>query len=427
MGNKRNSDFRIGIFFAQPAICRLPIFMRGMKGNGTTVKIKTAGEMDAYSIVVHSHLKWDWVWQRPQQFISRFSRKHRVLFVESPDFQDDLANTRLDLREVNDFPKINVLQTILPAGRRSDTAWIDKERRRVVRSVLNGPLGQSFSSIVQWFYDPMAVTAFAGQLDEELIIYDCMDELSLFRGAPPELIRRERELLAVADVVFAGGPKIWQAKRDLNANCFCYGCGVDAQHFARASEPELHVPHDITGLPRPVFGYIGVVDERIDYELLAHLANSTKGSVVMVGPSTKVDPASFPRRENLHWLGGRDYSELPRYAKGFDVCLMPFAMNEATRFINPTKALEYMATGRPIVSTPVEDVVTQFGDAIIIAKNVPAFTNACERAAAHPESRRIERGLALARRNSWESIVACLGQHIEEALRSRRALNMSAA
>jgi len=147
----------------------------------------------------------------------------------------------------------------------------------------------------------------------------------------------------------------------------------------------------------------------------------------MVGPWTKVDSGSFPRRDNLHWLGGRDYSDLPRYAKGFDVCMMPFAVNEATRFINPTKALEYMATGRPIVSAPVEDVVAQFSDVVTIAENVPAFANACERAAVQPDARRIERGVALAQRNSWESIVACLEQHIEEALRSRRALSVNAA
>jgi glycosyltransferase involved in cell wall biosynthesis len=293
--------------------------------------------------------------------------------------------------------------------------------------MLSGPLGQSFTPMVQWFYDPMAVTGFAGQLDEQLIVYDCMDELSLFRGAPAELVRRERELLAVADVVFAGGPKIWEAKRKLNANCFCYGCGVDAKHFGRACDPTLQVPHDLVGLPGPVFGYIGVVDERIDYELLASLADSTQGSVVMVGPFTKVDPASFPKRDNLHWLGGRDYSDLPRYAKGFDVCIMPFAMNEATRFINPTKTLEYMATKRPIVSTPVEDVVGQFSDVVTIAEDASAFANACERAAVQPGFGRLERGFALAQRNSWESIVARLEQHIEEALRSRRALNVSAA
>ena len=401
--------------------------MREMERNGTTRRLSSVLEVDRYSIVVHSHLKWDWVWQRPQQFLSRLSRKHRVLFVENPDASDASHATRVDLREVSDFPNINVLQIRIPANRASDTPWVDKERRRVVQSTLSGPLGQSFSSIVQWFYDPMAVTGFAGQLDEQLIVYDCMDELSLFRGAPPELVRRERELLAVADLVFAGGPKIWQAKRELNANCFCYGCGVDAKHFGDACNPELRLPIEMADLPRPIFGYIGVVDERIDYKLLEHLADCTRGSVVMVGPWTKVDSGSFPRRDNLHWLGGRDYSDLPRYAKGFDVCMMPFAVNEATRFINPTKALEYMATGRPIVSAPVEDVVAQFSDVVTIAENVPAFANACERAAVQPDARRIERGVALAQRNSWESIVACLEQHIEEALRSRRALSVNAA
>jgi glycosyltransferase involved in cell wall biosynthesis len=401
--------------------------MRAMEGKENAKRLGRMHELDRYSIVVHSHLKWDWVWQRPQQFLSRLSRKHRVLFIEAPDAHDDVHVTHVDLREVSDFPNINVFQIKIPANRRSDSAWIDKERRRVVQSLLSGPLGQSFTSIVQWFYDPMAVTGFAGQLNEQLIVYDCMDELSLFRGAPPELVRRERELLAVADVVFAGGPKISQAKRELNANCFCYGCGVDAGHFGEACNTDLHVPHDLADLPRPIFGYIGVVDERIDYELLERLADFTKGSVVMIGPSTKVDPASFPRRENLYWLGGRDYSDLPGYAKGFGVCIMPFAMNEATRFINPTKSLEYMATGRPIVSTPVEDVVAQFSDVIVIAEDARAFTSACERAAMQPDSQRIKRGLELAQRNSWESIVARLEQHIEEALRSRRALNVSAA
>ena len=401
--------------------------MGKMEANSTTEDVSNLLESDAYSIVVHSHLKWDWVWQRPQQFLSRLSGNHRVLFVEGPDACDTAHVTQVDLREVTDFPNINVLQIKIPAKRQNDTAWIDKERRRVVQSFLSGPLGQSFISIVQWFYDPMAVTAFAGQLDEQLIVYDCMDELSLFRGAPPELVRRERELLALADVVFAGGPKIWRAKRELNPNCFCYGCGVDAKHFAEACDPKLHVPHELAGLPRPVFGYIGVVDERIDYELLACLADSTQGSVVMIGPSTKIEPAALPRRGNLHWLGPRDYSELPRHAKGFDVCIMPFAMNEATRFINPTKALEYMATGRPIVSTPVEDVVAQFSDVITIAKDVASFANACERVAIQPDSWRIERGLVLAQQNSWESIVARLRQHIEEALRSRRALSVNAA
>jgi glycosyltransferase involved in cell wall biosynthesis len=386
-----------------------------------------ADKIDSYPILAHSHLAWDWVWQRPQQFLSRLSRTHRVLFIESPMPGNDARTTQVTMRESPDFPNIVVLQVKVPPTRWSDGSWVDKERRRVVQSLLAGPLGRNFAAPVQWFYDPMAVTAFAGHLEERAIVYDCMDELSLFRGAPLELVRRERELLAVADVVFAGGPKIWKAKRLLNQNCFCFGCGVDEKHFGRARDGELALPPDIADLPRPIFGYIGVVDERVDYELLAQLADAASGSVVMIGPWTKVDPATFPRRENLHWFGGRDYAELPAYAKAFDVCLMPFAMNEATRFINPTKALEYMATGKPIVATPVEDVVSQFNEIVMIAHEPDEFVAACQSVAAHPPRGRIERGLALVRRSSWESIVAKLEEHIADVLATKRALSIDAA
>src|SRR3954465_1299572 len=255
-----------------------------------------------YPIIVHSHLGWDWVWQRPQQFLSRLSKTHPVLFIEGPCPTDEVQTPKATLREISDYPNIVVLQMQMPASRWNDGGWIDKERRHLVQTLLAGPLGRRFESPVQWFYDPMAVTAFAGHLNERAIVYDCMDELSLFRGAPPELVRRERELLAVADVVFAGGPKMWRAKKEYNANCFCFGCGVDAKHFATAREAELSLPSDLSGIGHPIYGYVGVVDERIDYDLVAALADHGGGDVVMVGPTTKVDPASLPQRPNLHWL-----------------------------------------------------------------------------------------------------------------------------
>lgn len=380
-----------------------------------------------YPIIVHSHLGWDWVWQRPQQFLSRLSQTHRVLFVEPPILTPELQESETSVREASGFPNVTLLQMKVPAARGQDLAWLDRERRRRLEAQLAGSLGKDFAAPVQWFYDPMAVTAFAGHLHERAIVYDCMDELSLFRGAPPELVRREAELLALADVVFAGGPKIWEAKRQLNPNCFSFGCGVENDHFGRALDPDLTLPPEVADLPRPIFGYIGVVDERIDYELLGKLADATSGSVVMVGPSTKVDPQTFPRRENLHWLGGRDYAQLPAYAKSFTVCLMPFAMNDATRFINPTKALEYMATGRPIVSTPVPDVVRQFADVVVLANDHEGFISVCKRCAAHPERARIERGIALAAGNSWESIVLQLERHIADALAPDRTPEISAA
>jgi glycosyltransferase involved in cell wall biosynthesis len=382
----------------------------------------------SFPIIVHSHLGWDWVWQRPQQFHSRLSKRHRILFVEGPVPQPGLEAARVSLREVADYPNIVVLQMAMPQHRWQDGAWVDKERRRLVQSVLNGPLGADFADPVQWFYDPMAVTSFAGHLGETAIVYDCMDQLSQFRGAPSELVRRERELLAIADVVFAGGPKICEEKRPQNANCYSIGCGVDAAHFAKAKDPRTPVPPDVADLPGPVFGYIGVVDERLDYELIATVADGNRdGSVVMVGPWTKVDRATFPERPNLHWLGARDYSELPAYAKRFDVCLMPFALNDATEFINPTKALEYMATGRPIVATPIEDVVRQFEDVVKVVATPDAFVAACHRAAECPNRVGVRRGLKLAARNSWESIVEKLEAHVLDIINSERSIATDAA
>ena len=381
-----------------------------------------------FPIIVHSHLGWDWVWQRPQQFHSRLSERHKILFVEGPVAREGLAAARVSLREVADYPNIVVLQMEMPAERWNDGAWVDKERRRLVESVLAGPLGADFQDPVQWFYDPMAVTAFAGHLNERAIVYDCMDQLSKFRGAPAELVRRERELLAIADVVFAGGPKIWQDKLNHNANCYCFGCGVDVEHFGKAVHASTIVPEEIAHLPKPIYGYIGVVDERIDYDLVATLAEKNAGgSVVMIGPWTKVDPVTFPRRDNLHWLGQHDYGQLPAYAKGFDVCLMPFALNEATEFINPTKALEYMATGRPIVSTAIEDVILQFEDVVKVARTHEDFVARCERAAARPNPLAVRRGLKLAKANSWESIVSQLEGHVLDILNNRRSMASDAA
>ncbi|MFN2475655.1 MAG: glycosyltransferase, partial [Chthoniobacterales bacterium] len=372
---------------------------------------------------------WDWVWQRPQQFHSRLSKRHPVLFVEGPLVSDQITASRIRLREVSDYPNVVVLQMELPASRFwTEHAWVDAERRRLLQSVLDGPLGRSFENPVQWFYDPMAVTAFLGHMDESAVVYDCMDELSQFAAAPPELVRRERELLNAADVVFAGGPKMAKSKKRLNSNCYSFGCGVDIKHFGKARHAATKIPADVAEFTGPVLGYVGVVDERLDYELLGKLADHNAAwNIAVVGPHTKVDPAHFPKRANLHFLGGRDYSRLPAYAKAFDVCMMPFAKNEATEFINPTKALEYMATGTPIVSTDIEDVVLQFSDIVSIATNHDEFIAACDASIVEPRARQIEAGLKMAKNNSWESIVAQLEKHVADVLRMKEPVASSSA
>lgn len=375
-----------------------------------------------YPIVVHSHLRWDWVWQRPQQFLSRFAKTNPILFVEGPHVIDENIEPRYVWRRLKEWPNVVVMHTEFPSARwgAEYAAMIDVERYRLLRQALDGPLKGEFDNPVQWFYDPMAAPSFVGRLNERAVVYDCMDELSQFKGAPPELIDRERMLLANADVVFAGGRKMWESKSRFNKNCHFYGCGVDVPHFSTAREATTPIPADIATLRNPILGYFGVVDERLDYELLAKLADADPNcDICMVGPVCKVDPAALPQRPNLHWLGGRNYADLPAYARAFDVCMMPFAMNEATEFINPTKALEYMATATPIVSSPVPDVVSNFSSVVQIADTHEEFIAQCRRALACPDQSAIERGVVMASENTWEAIVDKMKNHVVDAITLR--------
>lgn len=377
------------------------------------------GEAD-FSLLVHCHLCWDWVWQRPQQFLSRLSRRHPVLFVETIGPDPQLAAPLARFHIPSDSPNITVLRLQFPAWRWADGAYVDRERRRLVQEFLAGPVAGKFERPVQWFYDPMAVIAFAGRMNEVATVYDCMDELSKFKDAPPEIADREKILLSKADVVFTGGRKLYESRRVANPNCHFYGCGVDVAHFGSARL--AHTPNPLASLPKPVLGYFGVIDERLDYSLLAKLAEAQpEWSIAMVGPVAKVSASSLPRRPNLHWLGGKDYADLPAYGKGFDVCLMPFALNASTEYINPTKTLEYAAMGKPIVSSAVPDVVTNFSHFVSIARNADGFIQQCRQAVRQPEAAAIQAGLRAAQENTWEVIVEKLESHIRAAIPEPKA------
>jgi glycosyltransferase involved in cell wall biosynthesis len=252
------------------------------------------------------------------------------------------------------------------------------------------------------------------------VVYDCMDQLAQFKFAPPEIAAREQLLLAQADVVFTGGRKLFEEKRQFNSNCHFYGCGVEVEHFANARAPGTVIPPDLDFVGRPVLGYFGVVDERLDYELITKLADANPAwSIVMIGPVAKIDPNALPCRKNIFWLGQRNYAQLPAYTKAFNVCLMPFALNEATEFINPTKALEYMATERPVVSSAVPDVVSNFGEIVHVARSHDEFIGHCRTACETPDQTRVRQGLQLAEENRWEAIVAALEEHVQEVLNRR--------
>jgi len=380
---------------------------------------KPAVSADA-PIIVHSHLRWDFVWQRPQQLLSRFAKRSHVLFVEEPIYLDDVGEAHLGLSQP--MERVHRVVPMLPGALRGEYDASIAVIRESLRQQLapDGALGGLFARPIQWFYTPMPAPAMIGAFDERAVVYDCMDELSQFRFAPAALVDRERYLMAQADVVFAGGYKLSQSKAKYHQNVHFFGCGVDVAHFATARSADLDVPREIASLERPVIGYYGVIDERIDYDLLRTLATSLADTaLVMVGPVVKVDPAELPQAENIHWLGQRQYAELPAHVKGFDVCLMPFALNEATEYINPTKTLEYMAAGKPIVSTAISDVVHNFTPVVAVADSPAEFVAAVSAAIERPNAELIARGLEQARANSWESIVSRMERIIRDAVMTR--------
>jgi glycosyltransferase involved in cell wall biosynthesis len=374
-----------------------------------------------YPLIVHSHLRWDFVWQRPQQILSRFGNSHPVLYVEEPVFLDDVAMSALDITNVGG--RVYRVVPRLPGALRSSY----DDAAELVRSLLialiseGGRLAGMFDHAVQWFYTPMPAPVMLGAFGERGVVYDCMDELAQFRFAPAGLTDREYLLMARTDIVFTGGRALFESKSRYHPNVHFFGCGVDAAHFSRARHADTVVPPELRDLPRPVLGYFGVIDERLDYGLVDRLAECfAHGSVVFVGPMAKVDPAELPQRTNVHWLGQRPYATLPAYVKGFDVCLMPFALNAATEFINPTKTLEYMAAGKPIVSTPVPDVVRNFTPIVRVARTADDFAEAVS-AALQPDTVRVEAGIDRAREATWESIVSAMDELVARAVRASRA------
>ncbi len=372
-------------------------------------------EIDKIPIIAICHLSWDWVWQRPQQFISRLAQTREVLFVET--LCAEIGETATRIRTAPNHPNVTIVEMKMPTGQWSDTAFIDAERRRVLQQLLATEFRGHFDLCILWVYDPMTTNAFVGHLNERIVVYDCMDELSQFQGAPTALVAREQELTKRADVIFCGGRRMTEKRLPLNRNTHFYGTGVDCLHFGRAITSEFAVDPEIAEMPGKVLGYFGVVDERIDYDLLARLADSDPSfTIVMIGPTAKIDPAALPQRTNIRWLGGRPYLRLPAMAKGFAVSLMPFALNAATEYINPTKALEYMATGRPLVSTALAEVQSNFSSVARIARSHDEFIKMCREEVETPTHSRIQKGLALASANTWEAIVAEMEGHIAATL-----------
>ena len=325
------------------------------------------------TLICFSHLRWDFVFQRPQRLMSRFARDMTVVYWEEPVEIGRRETAFLKVREAPDSANVRIVVPHLPEG-------LGGERRQALLTRLLEAYSAGLTSpLIAWYYTPMMLP-FTRHLEADCVVYDCMDELANFRFAPPELLPLERELLAAADIVFTGGSSLFEAKKDRHSNVHCFPSSVDRAHFAkaRAKQPE---PADQAGIPAPRLGFYGVIDERFDIDLLEQAADLRPDwQFVMVGPIVKISPDDVPKRPNIHYLGSKTYAELPAYLSGWDVALMPFAMNESTQFISPTKTPEYLAGGRPVVSTPVRDVVRHYGklQGVRIAADAEAFVTASD-------------------------------------------------
>ena len=356
-----------------------------------------------------SHLRWDFVYQRPQHLLSRIAKHTEVLFFEEPR-RTDQAEAWLDIRTTED--RICVLTPCLPAG------LTQAEDERVQRVLLDAYLaGINAWDLGLWYYSPMML-AFTEHLDARLVVYDCMDELSAFKNAPPQLAEREARLMRQADVVFTGGQSLYASKRRFHHNVHAYPSSVDVRHFEKACKP-LPEPLDQARIPGPRLGFYGVIDERFDTGLIGSLAVARPDwQFIMLGPVAKIRPADLPQADNIHYLGQKSYEDLPRYLAGWDVALMPFAINEATRFISPTKTPEYLAAGRPVVSTPIADVVSRYGDSgvVRIAGNASAFVRAIEAALVDGADRAafIGRVKAVLAGSSWDNTCADMLAEVEK-------------
>lgn len=317
-----------------------------------------ANEGKKYDMVVFCHLRWDFVYQRPQHLISRMAQDMKILMIEEPWHREEEKASRLNVINENlhvlqpNVKTIEEIESILP--------------QYVSREVYTG-----------WFYSASFVPLL-NYFKLEKVVYDCMDELSLFKGAPSKLIEQEKYLMSNADIVFTGGKSLYESKSQHHSNVHCFPSSVDQKHFEKALNG-IAIPNDLASINGPVVGYFGVIDERIDLDMINEVALLKPDvSFVMLGPLAKISDEDLPRQQNIHYLGMKDYAQLPAYLKGFSIAMMPFALNDATKYISPTKTLEYMAAAKPIISTAIKDVVRDYKSCVKIVATAEEFATAID-------------------------------------------------
>ncbi len=358
-------------------------------------------------LVCFSHLRWGFVFQRPNHLLIRFSKHQRVFFIEEPVFHDQPDRIQIENYNENLFVITPLIQHNL-----DENEVVSRQRKLLAMLFEKMNIDRFFS----WYYTPMALP-FTDELEPEFVVYDCMDELSAFKFAPPQLGILEKELFKKADIVFTGGNSIYESKKNAHHNIFSVPSSIDKAHFGAARTINKD-PEDQKNIPHPRFGFFGVVDERFDIELLDGVAKQKPDwHFVILGPIVKIDEATLPHYSNVHYLGGKKYEELPAYLAGWDIATIPFAMNESTKYISPTKTPEYLAAGKPVISTPIKDVVSPYGDnkLVHIVSNASEFITAAEKELAKKRKtawlKNVDEFLAF---NSWDRTWGNMVKNIEK-------------
>ncbi|HVG41770.1 MAG TPA: glycosyltransferase, partial [Chitinophagaceae bacterium] len=329
--------------------------------------------------------------------------------IEEPIFHDAPDKLHINKSTDNVYVVIPYLQHGL-----SHKEIVLKQETLITNLISVMEINRYFS----WYYTPMAME-FTNHLMPEMIVYDCMDELAAFKFAPVALKENEKKLLDKADVVFTGGYSIYESKKNAHHNIYPFPSSIDKDHFATARVLQ-NDPKDQEHIPHPRFGFFGVIDERLDIDLIGQAAKARPDwQFVIIGPVVKIDPASLPKYSNIHYLGGKDYKELPQYLSGWDVATIPFAVNESTKFISPTKTPEYLAAGKPVISTPIKDVVSPYAEnkLVHIASNVKEFIKHGEAILKRKRSKAwLAKVDAFLAGNSWDKTWNGMVKHIENKI-----------
>jgi glycosyltransferase involved in cell wall biosynthesis len=347
-------------------------------------------------LLVFSHLRWDFVFQRPQHLMSRFAKHRKVYFFEEPIF-DSIDDPFLHIRKSKE--NVTVIVPYFPYN-----LSLEYQQQSLIQFVNELLEDENIKEYSLWYYTPMALP-YSRHLQPIATIYDCMDELSLFKGCPPNLVELEKELLNRADVVYTGGHSLYEAKQSQHSNIHPIPSSIDFNHFASARNI-FNDPSDQASIPHPRLGFFGVIDERMNTKLLKEMAElRPEWQFVMIGPVVKINPEDLPRNKNIHYLGQKSYQDLPAYLAGWDCALMPFALNDSTRFISPTKTPEYLAAGKPVVSSAIRDVVNPYGKnrLVYIAESAEDFADMAEVAMRESSSKYwLQKVDDFLKNNSWD-------------------------